>query len=222
MQSGGVNMDRILGMCERLMYFLGTNLCFLIGNIPVLLFFLFVGISQVRTYLPLFMLTMVFFGPALSATFYCMNRFMDKTESGVFKNFWHSYKSDWLQRFGLSAAQMLVILILWTNVEFFRYEIPFLPLSIFFLILFVIVLCLTPTLYLLSSRYQMKNLEILKSSVILFFTKPLTALGNVAALAVMLMFLEIQPGTAVLFIGSAFALLSSFMTRRYLTPLENQ
>lgn len=42
-------MDKILGFCEKLWYVIGANLLFLLSNLPALLFFLFVGASQVRT-----------------------------------------------------------------------------------------------------------------------------------------------------------------------------
>ena len=75
-------MDKILGFCEKLWYVIGANLLFLLSNLPALLFFLFVGASQVRTCLPFFLLCMVPAGPALSALFYTMNRLLSKTETG--------------------------------------------------------------------------------------------------------------------------------------------
>lgn len=221
MQNGAFNIEKILGLCERFIYFLGVNFCFLISNLPVLLFFLFVGISQVRTYLPLFLLCMVPFGPSLSAVFYCMNRMLNNSESSAFKNFRQSYRSDLLQKMGLCAVQMLVILIFWTNVEFFRFQIPVPVLSVLFAVLFAVVICMTPTLYLLASRYQMSNRRIIKDAVILLVTRPVMTLGNIAAFALILMCLEIQAGTTVLFMGSAYGFLVVFMNRRVLYDLEN-
>lgn len=48
------HIEKILEVCEKILYFLKINLLFLVFNIPVLLFFLFVGISNVREYLPFF------------------------------------------------------------------------------------------------------------------------------------------------------------------------
>ena len=64
------NLERILGFCEKFLYFLKINCLFLLSNLPVLLFFLFVGISQVRIYLPLFLLCLIPAGPAVSAVFF--------------------------------------------------------------------------------------------------------------------------------------------------------
>lgn len=221
MQNGAFNIEKILGMCERLMYILGVNLCFLISNLPVLLFFLLVGISQVRTYLPLFLLCMVPFGASLSGVFYCMNRLLRNRESKVFRNFWHGYSSDWGQKMRIGFVHMLIILILWTNVEFFKYEIPILPLMILFTILFSLAVLITPTLYLLTARYHMSSRAIVKDAIILMITRPGITLGNVAALGLILMCIEIQPGTAVLFMGSVYGLLVAFMNRHILRELES-
>lgn len=221
MQSGAFQIEKILGLCEKLMYFLGVNLCFLIGNLPVLCFFLFVGISQVRTYLPLFMLCMVPFGAALSGVFYCMNRLIDGTETGPFKNFWHGYSSDWGQKMRIGFVHMLILLILWTNVEFFRYQVVFPVLSVFFGLLFLVAVLLTPTLYLLASRYHMGSRQMAKDALILLITRPGMTLGNVAAFALVLMCLEIQAGTTVLVMGSVFGFLVAFMNRRVLKELEH-
>lgn len=220
MQSGAFSIEKILGMCERLMYFVGVNFCFLLSNLPVLLFFLFVGISQVRTCLPLFLLCVVPFGPALSAVFYCMGRLLDNTETGVLKNYWHGYKSDWMQKTGLCFGQMLAILILWTNVEFFRFQAPNMVLTILSALLLCAVVCMTPTIYLLASRYQMTSRQIIKDAVILLITRPVLTLGNLAALALILMCLEIQAGTTVLFMASVYGFLVTYMSRRLLKDLE--
>lgn len=220
MQNGAFNIGKILGMCERLMYFLGVNLCFLAANLPVLLFFLFAGISQVRACLPLFLLCMVPFGPSLSAVFYCMNRLLNNTETSVFKNFLQGYKSDLSLKLTVSALQMFCILILWTNVEFFRFQIVIPVLSVFFGLLFAAVVCMTPTLYLLTSRYRMSTRQLIQDAVILLFTRPVITLGNIAAFAVMLMCLEIQAGTTVLFMGSVYGFLVVFMNRNVIRELD--
>ena len=80
------NLERILGFCEKFLYFLKINCLFLLSNLPVLLFFLFVGISQVRTYLPLFLLCLIPAGPTVSAVFFSMNRMLRGTETGAWKD----------------------------------------------------------------------------------------------------------------------------------------
>lgn len=214
------HMEKILGACEKLWYFIEVNILFIISNISVLLFFLFVGISQVRTCLPLFLLCMVPMGPALSALFYTMNRVLAKTESRAWKDYKKGYVDAWGQKMLLALGQMAVLFIFEVNIEFFAVQIPFFPLMVLFVILFAVTIILTPYLYLLSSRYQMKNRDIIKDALILLVTRPVNTLGNVAAFAVILMLFELKAGIAVLFIGSVYGFLVVFMSQKTLRSLE--
>lgn len=108
-------MDKILGFCEKLWYVIGANLLFLLSNLPAILFFLFVGASQVRTCLPFFLLCMVPAGPALSALFYTMNRLLSKTETGVWRDYRKAYRDDWGQKYLLAAGHMFLILVFEIN-----------------------------------------------------------------------------------------------------------
>ena len=42
------NIEKVLGFCEKVCYFFIVNVLFVISNIPVLLFLLFVGAGQIR------------------------------------------------------------------------------------------------------------------------------------------------------------------------------
>ena len=66
------NVERIMDFCYKIWYFLVINFLFVISNIPVLLFLLLVGGSQIRTYLPLFLLSLAPMAPALSAVMYAL------------------------------------------------------------------------------------------------------------------------------------------------------
>ena len=213
-------MDKILGFCEKLWYVIGANLLFLLSNLPALLFFLFVGASQVRTCLPFFLLCMVPAGPALSALFYTMNRLLSKTETGVWRDYRKAYRDDWGQKYLLAAGHMFLILVFEINIEFFAVQIPVFPLMILFVILFAAALAVTPNLYLLASRYRMRNRDIVKTSLILLVTRPVSTLGSIVSLGVILMLFELKAGTAVLFMGSLYGFLIAFMNRKVLHSLE--
>ena len=215
-----VQMDKILGFCEKLWYVIGANLLFLLSNLPALLFFLFVGASQVRTCLPFFLLCMVPAGPALSDLFYTMNRLLSKTETGVWRDYRKAYRDDWGQKYLLAAGHMFLILVFEINIEFFAVQIPVFPLMILFVILFAAALAVTPNLYLLASRYRMKNRDIVKTSLILLVTRPVSTLGSIVSLGVILMLFELKAGTAVLFMGSLYGFLIAFMNRKVLHSLE--
>lgn len=213
-------VEKVLGFCEKLWYLIGVNFLFLISNLPVLLFLLFVGSGQIRTCLPLFLLCLAPAGSALSALFYTMNRLLSRTESGAWRDYRKAYTDDWKQKYLLGGGQMLVLFILETNIEFFALQIPVFPLMIFFAVLFAAAILVTPNLYLLASRYQMRNRDIVKSALILLVTRPVSTLGNVVALGVILMLFELKAGTAVLFMGSVYGILVAFMNQRVLRTLE--
>ena len=213
-------IENILGACERILYFLKINFFFLVSNIPVLLFFLFVGISQVRTYLPLFLICAVFAGPALSAVFFAMNRVLHKTDTTAWKDYKAGYTDSWGRKMGIAGIQLFLIWMFWTNVEFFSLQVPVLPLTILFFLLFLGVVIMTPDLYLLASRYEMKVKDIFRGAAILEFTRPVITLGNTAMIVIILILLEIQPGTFILFIASIYGFMVVFMNQRVMRVIE--
>ena len=85
------HIEKMMGACEKIIYFLLVNLFFWGSNLPLLLFFVFVGISQAETFLPLFLLCAVPAGPALCGVFFSMNRMLmsyleaSRYRSGVIK-----------------------------------------------------------------------------------------------------------------------------------------
>ena len=216
------NIEKVLRFCEKICYFFTVNLLFIISNIPVLLFLLFVGAGQIRECLPLFLLCLLPMAPALSAVMYAMNRLIHGTEGRALRDYRKGYCADLGQKAKLGAGQLLVILVCWTNIEFFSVQIRILPLAVLFIILFAAAVLVTPNLYLLISRYEMSNLQIARTAVTLLVAKPIAALGNIAALGVVLAAFEISAGTTVLFMGSVYGFLVMFMNQSVMRQLEER
>ncbi len=216
------HIEKVLGFCEKVCYFFTVNLLFVISNFPILLFLLFIGAGQIRECLPLFLLCLIPMAPALSAVMYTMNRLIHGTEGKAVKDYKKGYCSDFLQKVGLGAGQMLVIIMCWTNIEFFTLQVRIFPFTIIFMILFAAAVLVTPNLYMLASRYEMKNIQIAKTAVTLLIAKPVSALGNIVALGVVLAAFEISPGTTVLFMGSVYGFLVMFMNQSVLRKLESK
>ena len=216
------HIEKILGFCERVCYFFLVNLLFVGSNIPILLFLLFVEASQIRECLPLFLLCLVPMAPALSAVMYTMNRLIHGTERTAFKDYRRGYGSDFLQKISLGAGQMFVVFICWTNIEFFSMQVKIFPLVLVFIVLFAAAVLVTPNLYMLASRYEMKNMQIVRTGTALLFAKPVAALGNIAALAIVLVAFELSAGTTVLFMGSVYGFLVMFMNQNVMQKLENR
>lgn len=215
-------IEKVLGFCEKVCYFFTVNLLFIISNLPILLFLLFIGAGRIRECLPLFLVCMVPMAPALSSVMYTMNRLIHGMEGKAFKDYKKGYCSDFLQKAELGAGQLLVILICWTNIEFFTLQIRIFPLIIVFIILFAAAVLVTPNLYMLASRYKMKNIQIAKTAVTLLIAKPVSTLGNLVALGVILAAFEISAGTTVLFMGSVYGFLVMFMNQSIMRELESK
>ncbi len=214
------SMDKVMGFCEKVCYFFMVNLLFLISNIPVLLFLLFVGAGQIRECLPLFLVCLLPVAPALSAVLYAMNRVIHGTERTGFYDYKKGYCSGFLQKIKLGACQLFAVFVFWTNLEFFAVQIRVFPLMVLFVILFVITVLVTPNLYMLASRYEMKNIQIVKTAVTLLIAKPVLTLGSVASFVLILAAFEISAGTTVLFMGSVYGFLIMFMNQGIFRELE--
>ena len=177
---------------------------------------------SIRECLPLFLLCLIPMAPALSSVMYTMNCLIHGTEGSALRDYKRGYCSDLVQKIGLGAGQLLVIFMCWTNIEFFSMQFRILPLAVVFMVLFAVSVLVTPNLYMLASRYEMKNIQIVKTAVTLLIAKPVFTLGNLVALCVVLAAFEISPGTTVLFMGSTYGFLVMFMNQSVMRNLENR
>ncbi|WP_242873959.1 hypothetical protein [Clostridium gasigenes] len=66
----------------------------------------------------------------------------------------------------------------------------------------------------------MTNMSIVKSSLILVFTRPIITISNIVIIIFSLILFEMTPGTIILFISSIFAFLLSFTNKALLLELE--
>ena len=67
-------LQKILNFFNYVFYFFVLNLVFLLFNIPLLAFIFLVGISKIGTYLPLFLITLIPFGPSITMLLYCTGK----------------------------------------------------------------------------------------------------------------------------------------------------
>lgn len=214
------NWEKINGFCQKVCYFFAVNLFFIASNSFVLLFLLFFGASQIETCLPLFLLCLLPMAPSLCAVFSSMQKLLHKTDGKAWKDYLTGYKSCFKKSIQIGGIQLTALFILWTNLRFFAVTMPGLLFLGLFLCLFLLVLFMTPTLYLLVVRYEMGCLEIIRASIALTIGKPVFTMGNLAALGIILLAFELSAGTTVLFMGSIYGFLICFMNERMLNKLE--
>lgn len=217
-----MNIEKILGYCSQIMYFFVINLLFLVCNLPVIAFLVMIGIDQVVTCLPLFLIALWFMAPTLTAVFSAMYRLVQGHETGAFKDFKKGYTENFVQSMRIGFLQLLLVFILFTNIRFFTTTVPMLFLRMTFVILLFVTVLITPYLYLLIARYKMKDGDILRTALALTIGKPVFTMGNAAALLLMMAAFEIAAGVAVLFMGSVYGFLVVYMNKRMFDKIEEE
>ena len=216
------NLEKILDVFNYIFWFFILNIFFSILNIPVILFFMFVGLRNVTTYLPLFLICLIPFGASFTALLYCMRRLIKYKDISLIKDFKRGLKYNFKQSTIMWSLELILIFLLSFNLRFFSTTYYNLILSSLFIGFLIIILLTTPYIFVLISRFSMKSMEILRASVILTFTKPLISIGNILILLFTLILFEISPGTTVIFIGSIGSFLVMLLNKNLLENLEEK
>lgn len=212
------SLQKILNFFNYVFYFLVLNLVFLFFNIPLLAFIFLVGISKIGTYLPLFLIALIPFGPSITMLLYCTGKLIRNKDLDLIADIKLGFKLNFKQSIIIWIIELAIIFILNINIRFFsKYSVL---LSGIFLLISLLLLLISPYIYVLISRFSMNIKDILKNSFILIFTRPLITIANVFSIIFTLILFEISPGTTFLFIGSVLAFLISYCNKFLLTELE--
>lgn len=214
------NLDKIFDTFNYIFWFFLLNLLFILFNLPLVLFFVFIGISNIFVYLPLFLLCSIPIGSSLTALLYCMGKLIRTKDLNILKDFARGIKLNFKQSTFLWCFELILIFILYSNIKFFSTSMYNLLLTCLFASLLIFILLITPYIYLLISRFSMKTIDIIKGSFVLVFTRPLLTIFNMLILLFVLILFEISPGTVVLFFSSITTFLISFANRALLSELE--
>ncbi|MGL5635151.1 MAG: DUF624 domain-containing protein [Sarcina sp.] len=217
-----INVEKILTFFNYVFWFLTLNILFLVVNTPLILFFLFVGISNMTTYLPLFLVATIPFAASFTTMLYCMHKLIKTREVSPIKDFFTSFKSNLKNSTIIWIGELLIIFILSTNIKFFAAVGGNVVINGFFILVLFILLLVTPHIFMLTSKFSMNIISTLKSAVILTITRPIITIANILCLIVTLMMFELNPGTTFLFIGSISAFLIAFANKTLVKELENK
>ena len=205
-------IQKILNFFNYVFYFFVLNIVFLFFNIPLLAFIFLVGISKIGTCLPLFLITLIPFGPSITMLLYCTGKLIRNKDLDLIPDIKLGLKLNFKQSLIIWIIELALIFILNINIKFF---------SSYSIILSGILLFTSPYIYVLISRFSMNTKDIIKNSFILVFTRPLISIANIFSIIFTLILFEISPGTTFLFIGSVLAFLISYCNKYLLTELEN-
>ncbi|MBB6713370.1 DUF624 domain-containing protein [Clostridium gasigenes] len=214
------NLDKIFDIFNYIFWFFLLNLFFMILNIPLISFFIFLGISNISLYLPLFLISLIPIAPSLTALLYCTGKLIRNRDLNIINDFIKGLKLNFKQATFLWCFELIVVFILYSNIKFFYTSKYSLVSTCLFSSITIIVLLMTPYIYILISRFTMTNMAIVKSSLILVFTRPIITISNIVIIIFSLILFEMTPGTTILFISSIFAFLLSFTNKSLLLELE--
>lgn len=215
------NIKKILEICNYIFWFLILNFLFMLFNIPIILFLIFLGMDNIINYFPLFLLCLIPVMPLFTSLLYCMGKIIKNRDLNLIKDFNHGIKLNIKQSLIFWILELLLIFILYFNIKFFSYLKYGLFLNCLFISIFITLIAVTPYIYLLISRFSMQNRSVLKNSLILTFTRPILTFTNILIFIIILILFEITPGTTILFISSIAAFLLCFSNKNLLTQLEN-
>ncbi|MBU3133809.1 DUF624 domain-containing protein [Clostridium gasigenes] len=214
------SLDKIFDIFNYIFWFFLLNLFFMILNIPSVSFFLFLGISNISSYFPLFLICLIPIGPSLTSLLYCTGKLIRNKDLNIINDFIKGLKLNFKQATFLWCFELIVVFILYSNIKFFSTSKYSLVSTCLFASLSIILLLMTPYIYILISRFTMTNMSIVKSSLILVFTRPIITISNIVIIIFSLILFEMTPGTIILFISSIFAFLLSFTNKALLLELE--
>lgn len=217
-----INIEKILTFFNYVFWFLTLNILFLVVNTPLVLFLVFVGISRIGTYLPLFLLCAIPFAVSFTSLLYCMDKLLKNGEVEPFKDFTKALKSNFKNATLIWIVELIVVFILYTNIKFFSQMGGSIVFTGLFTGLLFVLLFITPHIFILTSKFSMNILSTIKSASILMITRPITTISNILCFLVTLVLFEINPATTVLFIGSITTFLMVFANKTLIKELEEK
>lgn len=214
--------EKILSFCNYIFYFLVLNILFLFSNLPFLFFYFSVGIDEIGVYLPFFLLCTLPAAPALCGLIHSIMKLFEYKDIHPMREYWKGYKRNGKQACVIGMIQLIAVFVLTTNIKYFKSVPSISAFAIIFMILFAIIIIMTPFLYLLLVRYDMTNIQILKASLAVAIGKPIYTIGNIIICCFVLIMFEWMAGTTFLFIGSLYVCLLVLSNKKLFEKLERR
>ena len=214
------DLDKIFDTFNYIFWFFMLNVFFLLLNIPIILFFIFIGLSKMFDYFPLFLLCLIPSAPSFTAILYCMRKLIFTGDLNLFSDFKKGIKLNFISALKIWIPELIIILILFSNIKFFTVFYKNIILVCIFSALLILVFSITPYLYILVSRFSMNSFDILKTSFTLTFTRPIITITNILLFIISIIIFELSPATMSLFIISILAFSIIFFNKYLIKELE--
>ncbi len=215
-------LDKLFEVFNYIFCFFILNILFWGMNIPLIIFFVLVGINGPLTYFPLFLFCLIPTMPAFTIILYCMNKLYKNKNVEVVKDFIKGFKLNFKQSLIIWIMELIIVFLIYSNIRFFTIATSnFLILNCMFIGMLILISIITPYIFLIISRFSMTNLEVIRLSFILAFTRPILTITNLLLIIFFLIVFEINPALTVLFLSTALAFSQIFINRALLKELED-
>ena len=208
--------------CNYIFYFLCIDLLCVALNIPLVLFIVFIGIKQVATYLPLFILCLIPMPISFCASFYSMKKLIKNKDLNVFKDFFKGIKNSFFQATFIGIIYLILIFILSNNIIYVLKNNISLSLLFFFIVFLAFVILSSINSFLLISNFSIKTTQILKYSFIITFTRSTLTLANGFCLVFSTYIFTLYPIQMFFFIFSLNSFFIWLINRHFLSYLEEK
>ena len=215
------NFEKIFDYFNYIFCFFILNCIFLIFNFPIFLFFIFIGISNISTYLPLFFICLIPTLPTFTVLLYCMNKLLINKDISIKTDFIKGFKLNFFQSLYIWIIELILIFMLQLNIKYFSNVNSNIFLVCLFASITLIIALITPYIFIILSKFKMSSLSILRTASILSFTRPILTISNILLLIIALIVFEIIPSTSILFIFSLLAFILMFINKALIEKLEN-
>lgn len=216
------NFEKLFDIFNYIFWFFILNVLFWVLNIPLIIFLLFVGITGILTYFPLFLFCLIPTMPAFTVILYCMNKLHKNKSLTVFSDFIKGFRLNFKQSLVIWILELISVFILYSNIRFFSTVISnSLVINSLFICLLILIVIVTPYICLIVSKFSMSNLQIIRLSFILTFTRPILTITNVLLILAFLVLFELSPSITILFFSTALAFCLVFVNRVLLRELED-
>lgn len=215
------NFEKIFDYFNYIFCFFILNCIFLLFNLPLVLFFIFIGISNIGTYLPLFFICLIPTMPAFTILLYCMNKLLVNKDISIKKDFINGFKLNFFQALFIWIIELILIFMLQLNIRYFSTINPNIILVCIFSSIILFLAIITPYIFILISKFKMPVLSILRTASILSFTRPILTVSNILLFIISLIIFELIPGTIILFIFSLLAFALMFINKYLIAELQD-
>jgi uncharacterized membrane protein YesL len=211
----------IFTISNYIWWFLLVNFYFWILNIPLIIVTLSMAISGDYGLNLLLILALLPLGPALTALFSIMGKLTREGDINVTKDFFKAYKENFFESMFFWTIELVIILILWTEIKFINGNSSLYYLGIIPRIMLFVCITLTFYIFPILSRFYLKRKDVFRLSVLYLFKKIYFGIFYIVSIFVIWLTLsKISGATIILLFVSIMGYLVMYLEKGMLQEIE--